>query len=141
MKDAASATHVFTYGSLMFAPVWERVCRRSYSNQLARLAGHSRFALMGESYPAVVKAEHGTVSGRLYFNVDAQDVVRLDAFEGKEYQRVSNTVVLADGSTCLADHYLYQGPIPLADKDWDPAWFEREGIVKFMQTYCEQRGV
>jgi gamma-glutamylcyclotransferase (GGCT)/AIG2-like uncharacterized protein YtfP len=134
-------THVFTYGSLMFAPVWQRVVRGQYRSSLARLDAHSRHALIGETYPGVRTDATAHVSGRVYFDVDAADLARLDDFEGDNYDRLMAPVVLPSGETMLADFYLYKGPLTLTAHDWDPHWFEREGMAVFLATFCAAKGV
>ena len=79
--------HIFTYGSLMFAEVWQRVVRGSYRSAPATIVDHARYALRGETYPGMIAEAGGTVLGVLYFAVDAQDLALLDAFEGTEYRR------------------------------------------------------
>ncbi len=133
--------NVFTYGSLMFAPVWERVVRGKYKNALARLDGHSRHALVGETYPGVRINSAAQVSGRVYFDVDAADVARLDDFEGDNYDRLITPVQLESGETVDAGFYLYKGPLAFTSQDWDPHWFDREGMAVFLATFCAAKGV
>ena len=59
------SAHVFTYGSLMYAPVWERVVVGRYQAAQASAAGFRRHAVRGETYPGVVSAAGGLVLGRL----------------------------------------------------------------------------
>jgi gamma-glutamylcyclotransferase (GGCT)/AIG2-like uncharacterized protein YtfP len=134
-------THVFTYGSLMFAPVWERVVRGRYKNSLAQLDGHSRHALVGETYPGVRIHAASQVRGRIYFDVDAADVARLDDFEGDNYDRLIAPVTLESGESVNAGFYLYKGPLAFTSQDWDPQWFEREGMAVFLATFCAAKGV
>lgn len=132
--------HVFTYGSLMFDPVWARVvAARGHRSLPASLAGYRRQAVIGETYPGVIAAPGGRVDGRLYLDVDAADLVRLDDFEGGDYERITVEVSAADGSRPQAGLYLYRLPQRLADADWDPDWFAREGIHRFLATYCSDR--
>ena len=46
--------HLFTYGSLMFPQVWSVVVRGDYKKQSARLHGHQRRSIKGETYPAAI---------------------------------------------------------------------------------------
>jgi gamma-glutamylcyclotransferase (GGCT)/AIG2-like uncharacterized protein YtfP len=133
--------NVFTYGSLMFAPVWERVVRGNYKNSLATLAGHSRHALIGETYPGVRMNSAAKVRGRVYFGVDAADIARLDDFEGDNYDRLITPVTLESGEAVDAGFYLYKGPLAFTAQDWDPQWFEREGMAIFLATFCAAKGV
>jgi gamma-glutamylcyclotransferase (GGCT)/AIG2-like uncharacterized protein YtfP len=138
--------HLFTYGSLMFLPVWQRVVQGSYESRLATLKQHQRFALQGESYPAVVARAAQQVQGRVYFDVQPADIARLDTFEGDAYQRVFGEVTLLDDSETLqqvtpVSFYLFLAQDKLSRTDWDPVYFERVGMEAFLATYCVDKGV
>ena len=124
--------NVFTYGSLMFAPVWSRVVAGAYRQVPARLDGFDRFAVVGELYPGAVPAAGGRLDGMLYLAVDDADVARLDDFEGAEYRRDSVTVVAADGSTHTAETYVYLPVDRLAPAAWVPDAF---ALDRFLATY------
>ena len=128
--------HVFTYGSLMFAPVWQRVVSGRYRSKPCELRGYRRFAIVGETYPGMVEAMPDRVSGVLYCDVSDGDVQALDDFEGLDYQRRSVMVTTSDGTSMPAQTYVYLLPQRLATYDWDPAAFPLE---RFMATYCQDR--
>ncbi len=132
------AQHVFTYGSLMFAPVWQRVVAGRHRSSTAHLAGYRRFALSDETYPGMIEADAdgGRVTGVLYFDVDAADLRALDAFEGSEYRRCTVQVTTPAHGPVTAQTYVYLLPARLAAHDWDPAAFP---IARFMGTYCPDR--
>ena len=136
------AQHVFTYGSLMFARVWQRVVRGQHAQRAARLQGFERRAVRGRTYPAIVACGGGTVDGRLYLDVDDDDLHRLDVFEGDEYERQTLTVRLLDGSAhgVTAQAYAWRDPSGLLIHDWDSAWFERHALDGFLQAYCPSSG-
>ena len=48
--------HLFTYGSLMFAEVWQRVVGRSFATVPATLKGYDIFRVRGANFPGVVQA-------------------------------------------------------------------------------------
>ncbi|MGE5622691.1 MAG: gamma-glutamylcyclotransferase family protein [Bacillota bacterium] len=127
--------HVFTYGSLMFAPVWQRVVRGHYRSAPARLDGFARYAITGETYPGMVAQQGASVAGLLYFDVDAGDLAALDAFEGADYRRDRVRVALAAG-TADAQTYLYLRPEKLTSLPWSPEAFQME---RFIGTYCRDR--
>lgn len=131
-----SGSAVFTYGSLMYDPVWTHVVGGRHRSVDATLDGHRRLTVDGEAYPALVPAPGAQVRGRLYFEVDEDGLVRLDAFEGVEYRRVSATVRADDGSACRAELYLWVATERLGRDDWDPQRFEREGLAPFLERYA-----
>lgn len=123
---------VFTYGSLMFDAVWNRVVRQRHVAQRARLHGYCRHALSGRDYPGIVAAPGQSVDGVLWQDVSQADLARLDIFEGDEYRRITVAVVLADtGDALAAQTYLYTGPDLLPGQGWDPAHFV---IERFLQA-------
>ncbi|HEV2610607.1 MAG TPA: gamma-glutamylcyclotransferase family protein [Noviherbaspirillum sp.] len=131
--DIAMLCHVFTYGSLMFAPVWEKVVQGSYRSMPATAREHARFDISGETYPDMVPAAGARVDGVIYFDVSADDIAALDAFEGTEYRRHMISVVLGNGDTLKAASYIFIAPERLSDALWRPESFQME---RFLSTYC-----
>lgn len=129
--------NVFTYGSLMFAPVWQAVVSGRYDSAPALLAGYQRFAVSGEEYPAMKPdGENTVVSGVVYFDVSPEDVARLDAFEGEYYLRTT-VKVLQDSNPVLAEAYVLRPAFYgiASDQEWDLDGFAREGITRFLAQY------
>lgn len=130
--------HVFTYGSLMFPEVWQRVVRGNYRSGPARLDGHARFEIAGETYPGMVAASGAGagVEGVLYFDVSPADMAALDAFEGAEYRRDVVRVMLESGETVEAGTYIYLLPQKLSGSPWMPDAFQME---RFIGSYCKEK--
>lgn len=127
------SSHIFTYGSLMFPQVWQQVVRGVYRFAPARLDAYARFAIVGETYPGLILRAGAQVDGILYFDVDTQDIVALDAFEGSEYRRDPVSVTLDSGAEVEADVYVYLLPQKLSESPWLP---ERFQIDRFIGSYC-----
>jgi len=127
--------NVFTYGSLMFPDVWERVVRGRYRAVRAVADGHARFAIDGETYPGMVPAAGGSVEGVLYIDVDAADLAALDAFEGADYRRDTIRVGTDHGSVDAAT-YIYLRSARLLDRPWEPDAFQKQ---RFLDSYCRER--
>lgn len=125
--------HVFTYGSLMFAEVWQRVVRGQYASHAATLDGYRRFAVRDETYPGIVTRAGGSVAGLVYADIDAADLARLDAFEGELYRRIDAVVTGANGHTMQVQTYLFLQPAGLTDQPWLPESF---ALQQFLATYC-----
>lgn len=126
-------THIFTYGSLMFPQVWRRVVRGVYHSATARLDGHARFAIRGETYPGAVAQAGASIAGVLYFDVSPRDVAILDAFEGIDYRRDIVCVTLDSGETVSACGYIYLLAQKLSDLPWLPEKFQME---RFIGAHC-----
>lgn len=130
------AHHVFTYGSLMFAPVWQRVVAGSYRSAPATLDGHVRFALVDDTYPGMLARADHAVRGVLYFDVDAADLVALDHFEGDQYQRRPVEVQTDDGLAVSAETYVFDAVHRLSDRAWEP---ENFALEHFLDSYCRDK--
>jgi gamma-glutamylcyclotransferase (GGCT)/AIG2-like uncharacterized protein YtfP len=130
--------HVFTYGSLMFDRVWRQVAGRSYETTAARLYGYARRKIKNETYPAIVPAGADSfVDGRLYVDVDEGVIAKLDCFEGDAYRQTKVTCELPDGSGRPSLAYVFKSRYRhrLESVDWDPVWFSRIGIHRFLSSY------
>jgi gamma-glutamylcyclotransferase (GGCT)/AIG2-like uncharacterized protein YtfP len=134
--------HIFTYGSLMYRPVWERVVAGEYRAEAATVRGFSRRRIRGELYPALVRAApDAEVAGVLYRDVSAPDVAALDRFEGEgeAYSRILVRIHLAGGGVEQGWSYLYLRRDLVEDSPWDPELFETDGLERFLATYCRER--
>ncbi len=131
--------HVFTYGSLMFPEVWTRLVPRPRASVAAVLDGYVREGVRGQSYPGIREQAGAHTAGRLYLDIDAQELARLDAFEGSEYQRESVTVRLdnRDGRTITlpAQVYRFIDRTRLDGAPWDSARFARESAAGFYREH------
>ena len=130
--------NLFTYGSLMYQPVWQRVVRGQYQSVAAILPGYKRRLVRGEEYPALVEGiQDERVQGVIYLGLSDQDVERLDQFEGDCYCRQQAAALLEDGSTVETQFYLFRDEYKclLTRDEWDQRKFEEEGIHDFLAQY------
>lgn len=131
--------HVFTYGSLMFADVFERVVRQRYKREHAQVKHFKRRAMRSETYPAVLPGyHHKPLEGVTYLDVSACDLRRLDIFEGHYYQRQRVLVHLSDSQEDVRAYLYVLKPRyrHLVSKyDWSADHFERVHLQRFVQTY------
>ena len=130
--------HVFTYGSLMFAPVWQRVVNGHYQSLPAKLTGYERLAVKGEDYPVALPAPDQQIEGVLYQGVNDADLQLLDEFEGEYYERILVTVIGEHGQAYPAHVYILRPTfLHIAEnKAWDVAQFATGGgLEAFLQRY------
>lgn len=129
--------NVFTYGSLMFSPVWQQVVDGDYRHQSATLSGFKRTRVQSEEYPVIFANTHEHVTGQLYAGVSDYDLSKLDEFEGEFYVRQALEVLAATGENVTCFVYVLS-PIHLSiidDKPWDPIEFETIGMPRFIARY------
>ena len=128
-----SRTSLFTYGSLMFPQIWQRVVSGRYACAPATLDDHARYAVRGASYPGMVRQAGERVAGVVYFDVDEPDIAALDAFEGSDYLRTVVTARLHNGEAVSVETYLFINRGDLLAQAWEPDNFSLQG---FVDTYC-----
>lgn len=127
--------NVFTYGSLMFPEVWERVTGLTSPGHAATLADYTARRIRGQTYPALVAEPGKVTAGVLYLDVPPEAIARLDAFEGSFYDRIPVQVRPEDGTEVSAWVYLAgagAGP-DILPETWDAAWFARDGLKTFLR--------
>ncbi len=130
--------HIFTYGSLMFEPVWSRLVRGTYRKTPARLHGFTRRRVRGDVYPAVFRSQdEDWVDGIVYLDVSDEDIRRLDSFEGDLYDRQSQWVVVEGAEGVSAYAYVLKEKYAhmMDEREWDPLWFARHGLPVFVGHY------
>ena len=134
--------HVFTYGSLMYPLVWERVVAGRYRALPGTVRGFARRRIAGEVYPAMLRASPASaVEGVLYLDLSAGDVAALDHFEGSAYERIEVMVETADGDSYPAWSYLYVDSSRVEEAPWEPGRFAGEDLAYFIDSYCRERGI
>lgn len=132
---------LFTYGSLMFAPIWQRVVGpKAAGNRCtcsaAWLAGFRREGVHGAPYPVIVPdAQAPTLEGVLYCGLRRQDLKRLDHFEGHWYQRQTVTVRLLDCQERQAQVYVLkpQWRRLASGRPWYPGQFETQQMRQYLR--------
>lgn len=126
--------NLFTYGSLMFPEVWERVTGLSGPGAPACLADHAARRIRGQTYPALVASAGDLTEGVLYQEVTPEAVARLDAFEGPFYDRVMVGVMLPDGAATSAWVYRAsrQDDPDILPEPWQAGCFRRDHLRQFL---------
>jgi gamma-glutamylcyclotransferase (GGCT)/AIG2-like uncharacterized protein YtfP len=129
--------NVFVYGSLMFDEVWKRLVRRRYAKLEARLPGYKKLDIKGELYPGLVKSKNSCVDGIVYLKIKNKDLLSLDKYEGKYYQRTPVLVCIHGSETIRADVYLFKKKYKklLAKSEWDAIKFRTKSLNRFLSTY------
>jgi gamma-glutamylcyclotransferase (GGCT)/AIG2-like uncharacterized protein YtfP len=148
---------IFTYGSLMFEPVWSRVVAGRYTSARAQVSGFARRKIRDVTYPAAIPRADSMIEGRVYqfsLGPDAQadaaqqaaDIAALDHFEDVDYERVQVEVELLEplgsrpaGGKIASWIYVFREPSRVLDEPWDVQWFAQTGIHEFIASYVKRR--
>ncbi|MBT8360435.1 MAG: gamma-glutamylcyclotransferase [Deltaproteobacteria bacterium] len=129
---------IFTYGSLMYTPVWNTVASGGYKKSFATLENYVRRAVINQEYPVVLPQKNSVgVQGVVYFAVNQTDIRRLDEFEGIYYIRKREPVILENMKTIHAEVYILNDIYSAiaSDEEWDQSHFEKSGITIFLTNY------
>jgi gamma-glutamylcyclotransferase (GGCT)/AIG2-like uncharacterized protein YtfP len=131
-------TNLFTYGTLMYEPVWQKVVGKTFQTQNGVLWGFAAYKVRRDVYPAIIKAgDDDSVPGLIYFDIDKASLDTLDRFEGEFYDR-KIVDVITDGSQPVSCHAYVIKPahFDILDCDtWSAEWFEERGLKKFLESY------
>ena len=130
--------HIFTYGSLMFEPVWSAVVRGRYQSSPATLSGFVRRCVRNEHYPVIYPdSAAADIDGVVYFDVASDDLLRLDRFEGEYYSRKPLQLKTARQETLVADGYILKEEYSYiaTEQPWDPENFRQTGLSAFLARY------
>jgi len=130
--------NIFTYGTLMFSPVWDTVVKANYRAASATLKGYSRRKISNAIYPVAFESEpQDFIEGMVYYDVELADIKRLDEFEGAYYRRTTIRAQLKDHTPVEADAYIirprYQHLI--SAQEWNPHDFQQRCLSEFMSAY------
>lgn len=120
----------------MFREVWDRAVMGWYQGVSARVHGFTRGSVAGQIYPGMIPDATQEVAGTLYLAVETDDLVRLDIFEGEEYERSAISVTCESGRIELAQTYIYLFPKKLTQSAWTPEDFD---LPQFLRTYCRDK--
>jgi len=127
--------HLFTYGSLMFEDVWNRLIKGNYLSQQASLAGYARRSVKGDEYPVIFKANE-LVEGVVYYDINEEDMAILDAFEGEYYERTEVELLVKNEPIQACVYVLKEKYFDIIDpKPWSEARFATEGLKRFLAHY------
>jgi ADP-ribose pyrophosphatase len=134
-SETAGRINVFTYGSLMLSFVFQHVTGRCPASIEATLDDWRRVRVDRETFPAAVPANGDQIRGILWRGLSAQEIARLDQFEGGHYQRVSVQVRDCSGENHAAEVYQWSRADGLINEPWDFDWFKTVGIKDFSSKY------
>ena len=129
--------NLFAYGTLMCADIMREVSGIHSSPAPGVLNDYKRFAISGESYPALVPSKPAKTNGVVYRKIPSDSWQRLDSFEGEMYTRTTIEVILMSGSKIKAETYLLKTEFRdrLLHKEWDFEFFLAFKKREFVNSY------
>jgi gamma-glutamylcyclotransferase (GGCT)/AIG2-like uncharacterized protein YtfP len=101
-------SNLFVYGTLLSKDVWTSIVSGDYSFDSAVLKGYARKKVTGKNYPGLTEQNGSTVEGQIYYNISEEDLIKLDEYEGEEYQRIKVSVLSGSGKNVVCFTYLFK---------------------------------
>ena len=128
--------HLFVYGTLQHPHIWRGVVKGEYQKSFALLKGFQACVLKGVVYPGLIEKEDSYANGMIYYDINKEDLARLDAFEGMSYKRVE-VFPSVDGKDDVSCHtYLYIGDQHIVTHEmWSFDKYLLNGHDKFIAGY------
>ena len=119
----------------MFEDVWNRLVRGNYLSQKATLMGYARRSVKNDEYPVIFQADE-FVEGVVYYDINEEDMITLDAFEGEYYERKEVELLVKNEPVHACVYVLKEHYFDIIDpKPWSEAHFATEGIKRFLANY------
>jgi len=127
--------HLFTYGTLTFPEVWQRIAVQEAVAERAELTGFAIYRVRDAVFPGIVRAsQEDVVAGVLYRDLDDETMFELDAYESDFYRRDTVSVVTQMGESQECQVYI----VPesrrdmLTDEPWDAKWFAEHKLESYL---------
>ena len=127
--------NIFVYGTLMDPEIMQAVSGAYYAGRSATLHGYVRKRIAGEVYPAIIPDHGASVRGVLYCGVTAESLLRLDRFEGSQYDRHEVAVELENEGPMRAQTYVLAVACrgQLSNDDWVYQEFMQTGKAQLLK--------
>lgn len=130
---------LFTYGTLQFDEVWNRVTGRRFPMASGEVTGFVVYRVDGYDFPGMTPQEGATTPGTVYTSIDQGTLAELDRFEGEFYERWKVNVTGADGEIRLCEAYVVppHNTALLTDDVWTRKNFLASGgLTRFLNRYA-----
>lgn len=128
--------NLFTYGTLIFADIWQCVVGHAAESTPAELSGYRVLGVVDDLFPVMIPGTtDDRASGVIYFDLTDQDLQRLDDYEAHLYERKEVYPVTEDGGSVACQTYLLREEYYSAatEEAWTPAWFAEHAKRQYME--------
>ena len=122
----------------MFDEVFRMVCGDARVGAVAVVQDYARYAVRGQSFPAIVRESGAHTQGLLFHDIELPMWTRLDAFEGDLYQRIEVSVLTEKAMPLSAQTYVFaaSGMPLLTSHAWNPESFATQDLPGFVQRHA-----
>lgn len=128
--------NLFTYGTLIFADIWQCVVGHAAESTPAELSGYRVLRVVDDLFPVMIPGTtDDRASGVIYFDLTDQDLQRLDDYEAYLYERKEVHPVTEDGSSVACQTYLLREQYRCAatDEAWTTNWFVKHAKADYLK--------
>ncbi len=92
--------NIFAYGTLMFPKLVYALTGKHFRSEDAHIENYIRYKVIipisSEEYPAIIEKSSSIANGKVLYNIDDQILKFIDFYEGNEYKRITNPILLSD---------------------------------------------
>src|SRR5690606_13576225 len=93
--------NVFCYGTLMWPDIWQHTVRNDYVVKDAVITSFKCLRVKQKNYPALIRthgenSENDIVTGKVYFDINAHDYIRIQEHIGKEFEIIDGVCKTID---------------------------------------------
>jgi gamma-glutamylcyclotransferase (GGCT)/AIG2-like uncharacterized protein YtfP len=130
--------HLYAYGTLQVGAIFAQIVGRAIEGQPATLTGYACYRISDRVYPAIVEAPGSEVQGVVYLGLTAEELERLDVYEGHLYERREVRVRQEDGSLLVETYVLCpEHRHRLSSEAWDRERFERLHLASYLAAVSQ----
>lgn len=124
---------IFTYGTLMYQPLWLKIAEHQRLPIPAVTKGFARCSIENSLSCSLVAAAGGHVAGMLYGGLSESEIVRLDEYTASLFERVQLQVVTPN-ETIVAYSYVIKPEFEsrILPKTWNQRRFEHFGLLRLL---------
>ncbi|MEI6562701.1 MAG: gamma-glutamylcyclotransferase family protein [bacterium] len=129
--------NLFVSGPLMFRDLIKAVAGKTFPAQSGLLRGYAQFKLKDEGQSAMIPFPDRVVDGVVYFDVDKESLIRLDAFQGKRFEREEVSVEAENGEWLDASAYCLKLSRKglLSGDEWDEDEYRETDLKKVLKSW------
>lgn len=126
---------LFAYGTLLVPEIWRAVTGHDCPSESASLPGYAIYRVRNADFPGIIPGDSDDlVPGRIFSELNADILARLDAYEDKFYDRIEVTLLSATGDPLQSQAYVVSTDYTsaLTAEPWTLEWFQREAMSDYM---------
>jgi hypothetical protein len=120
----------------MFRDVVLAITGTTFQSACGLLHGFAQFRMKEDGQAAMIPFPDRAVDGVIYRDVDSPSLARLDAFQGKGFERIEVTIEAENGEWIEADAYclkLTRTKVLMAD-EWDEDDYRSKYLKKVLAS-------